>query len=211
MEDLSLEFPLLKQHCNFKEALVVVDWLAKLHAQFLGKTPEGLWPIGTYWHLETRQDEFTAMEDSPLKANAQKIDNKLNVARYKTIVHGDAKVANFCFSKDLKQVAAVDFQYVGGGCGIKDVIYLMGSCLTDNECEKHESELLDFYFKELNQALLKSKSSIDFAELEKEWRSLYPIAWTDFTRFLLGWMPTHQKLNRYSYHLLEQTISQFYK
>jgi hypothetical protein len=212
LEDLDASgFPIRKSNLNKNEIKVCLKWLANFHAIFMNVKPTDLWEIGTYWHLATRPDELNAMENGKLKAVAHLIDEKLNNCKFQTIVHGDAKVANFCFSKDLKQVAAVDFQYVGGGCGIKDVIYLMGSCLTDNECEKHESELLDFYFKELNQALLKSKSSIDFAELEKEWRSLYPIAWTDFTRFLLGWMPTHQKLNRYSYHLLEQTISQFYK
>lgn len=210
LEDLDASgFPVRKSSLNKNEIKVCLKWLANFHAIFMNVKPTDLWEVGTYWHLATRPDEFNEMANSKLKETAHLIDEKLNNCKFQTIVHGDAKVANFCFSKDLKQVAAVDFQYVGGGCGIKDVIYLMGSCLTDNECEKHETELLDFYFTELNQALLKKNSSINFTVLEEEWRDLYPIAWTDFTRFLLGWMPTHQKLNRYSYRLLEQTISQF--
>ena len=81
--------------------------------------------------------------------------------------------------------------------------------MNELECERYEKELLDYYFSELKSALAKNNKTIDFTELEQEWRYLHPIAWTDFTRFLLGWMPTHQKLNKYSYRLLEQTISQF--
>lgn len=210
LEDIDTSgFPIRKSRLDKNEIKVCLKWLANFHATFMNVKPKDLWEVGTYWHLATRPDEFNEMANGKLKVVAHLIDEKLNSCRYHTIVHGDAKVANFCFSKDLKLVAAVDFQYVGGGCGIKDVIYLMGSCLSDYECEKFEEELLNYYFTELNQALLKNKSSIDFAELEKEWRYLYPIAWTDFTRFLLGWMPTHQKLNRYSYRLLEHTISLF--
>ena len=66
--------------------------------------------------------------------------------KFKTIVHGDAKLANFCFSHDLSNVAAVDFQYVGGGCGMKDVAYFLGSCLNDQELRTTENELLDFTY-----------------------------------------------------------------
>ncbi|TXB65856.1 DUF1679 domain-containing protein [Vicingus serpentipes] len=207
LEDLDASgFPIRKSSLNKNEIKICLKWLANFHAIFMNTKPTNLWEVGTYWNLATRPDELEVMKNIELKEAAHLIDEKLNSCKFQTFVHGDAKVANFCFSKDLKYVAVVDFQYVGGGCGIKDVIYLMGSCLSDDECEKHESELLDFYFKELKQALLKNNSSINFSELEKEWRYLYPIAWTDFTRFLLGWMPTHQKLNRYSYQLLTKTL-----
>ena len=138
------------------------------------------------------------MEDIPLKNAALKLDASLNNARYQTIVHGDAKLANFCFSKTDNQVAAVDFQYVGGGVGIKDVAYLVGSCLQEEDCERLEEKILTTYFKALQNALQKQHSSLCFEELEAEWRSLYPIAWTDFYRFLKGWSPGHWKINSYS-------------
>jgi thiamine kinase-like enzyme len=67
-----------------------------------------------------------------LKEAAPVIDEKLNTCAYKTFVHGDAKLANFCFAPD-GQVAGVDFQYVGGGCGMKDVAYFIGSCLNEKD------------------------------------------------------------------------------
>ncbi len=118
-------------------------------------------------------------------------------------MHGDAKLANFCFSEDGTNIAAVDFQYVGGGCGMKDVAYFIGSCLSNDACERFENELLDFYFTELQQSI---HSAIDFNQLEEDWRRMYPIAVADFTRFLLGWMPTHQKVNDYSLRKTKEVL-----
>ena len=65
----------------------------------------GLWaPIG----FSQRPQELAALRDNNLKVAAQQIDP----SHYKTIVHGDAKLANFVFQK---KVPGVDFQYVGGG------------------------------------------------------------------------------------------------
>ncbi|MFT5840826.1 MAG: hypothetical protein ACI9UT_003340, partial [Flavobacteriales bacterium] len=38
---------------------------------------------------------------------------------------------------------------------------------------------------------------VDFKHLQQEWRSLYPLVWADFYRFLLGWSPDHYKINPY--------------
>ena len=131
LEDLdSSGYPIRKSHLSLNEVKVCVGWLANFHATFINNNPDELWPKGTYWHLATRPDELQEMNSGPLKDAAYQIDSILNNCKYKTIAHGDAKVANFCFSKDLNSVAAVDFQYVGGGCGMKDLIYLLGSCLT---------------------------------------------------------------------------------
>lgn len=209
LEDLDAAgYPLRLEQLELEELKVCLAWLANFHATFLQEKPKGLWEIGTYWHLTTRQEEWEAMEASFLKEHAALIDQKLNGAKYHTLVHGDAKVANFCFSSDRQSVAAVDFQYVGAGCGMKDVIYLMSSCFTVEACVRHEKEILDFYFDQLQQALSKKQQSIDFRALEKEWRSLYPYAWADFVRFLKGWEPEHQKLNFYSEKKAQEVAEQ---
>lgn len=179
-------------------------WLAHFHATFLGCTPDGLWPVGTYWHLQTRPDELAAMPDGRLKDAAPILDARLRATAFPTLVHGDAKLANFCFSQNA--VAAVDFQYVGGGCGIKDVAYFISSCLDEDECEALESSLLDTYFAALRGALSEANADVDFAALQAEWRALYPVAWTDFFRFLQGWSPGHYKIHRYSQRLARQVL-----
>jgi len=201
LEDLDAAgFSLRKQRVNWQEIKACLEWLAKFHASYLGKTPEGLWKIGTYWHLATRPHELDVLEDIALKEAATAIDAKLNNCEYKTFVHGDAKLANFCFAKN-RQVAGVDFQYVGGGCGMKDVAYFVGSCLDETNCERLETKILDTYFTKLHQTL----GSINDA-LEKEWRALYPVAWADFHRFLKGWSPGHWKINSYSERITKQVI-----
>nr|WP_299207434.1 oxidoreductase family protein [uncultured Brumimicrobium sp.] len=206
LEDLDTQYPVRKQHLTIPEVKVCLKWLANFHATFLNEKPEGLWEIGTYWHLATRPDEFASMKASDLKDKAKTIDEILNNCQYQTFVHGDAKVANFCFSNDGNSVAAVDFQYVGGGCGMKDVAYFLGSCLSGEECEKHESEALNFYFMELKIASTEKLSPSEFQQLEQEWREMYPIAVADFIRFLKGWMPSHEKVNGYSEGLVEKVL-----
>ncbi|HEY5653992.1 MAG TPA: phosphotransferase [Pontiella sp.] len=182
-----------------------LSWLAYFHAAFMGEPPEGLWTSGTYWHLETRPDELAELGDSELKHAAPAIDQKLKDSPFQTLVHGDAKLANFCFSTN-GNVAAVDFQYVGGGCGMKDIAYFLSSCLSENECERQEEALLDFYFETLKKALIHYNKSIDFSALEADWRALYPVAWTDFFRFLQGWSPGHWKIHRYSERLAREVL-----
>jgi len=186
-----------------------LSWLAHFHATFMGAEPRGLWEQGTYWHLDTRPDELAilAKEDPALKDAAVAIDQKLRASPYQTLVHGDAKLANFCFSEDGASVAAVDFQYVGAGCGMKDVAYLVGSCLDEHACEREESALLGLYFGVLRGALTAQGTNLDLDALERDWRSLYPVAWTDFHRFLKGWSPGHWKINGYSERLAREVLA----
>ena len=59
LEDLNASgFDLRHQSLNLDGVKRVLEWLARFHATFIGVEPDGLWPIGTYWHLETRPDEY---------------------------------------------------------------------------------------------------------------------------------------------------------
>lgn len=199
MEDLNASgYPERKSAVNLTEIKNCLTWLANFHSTYMMQKPDGLWEIGSYWHLDTRPEELQVMQDLELQHAAQAIDNKLNGAKYQTIIHGDAKLANFCFSKDASQVAAVDFQYVGGGCGMKDVAYFLSSCLLEKDCVQYEEELLNHYFGVLKNNLNNSPLPINTQEVIKDWTVLYKYAWADFYRFLDGWSPRHWKMHEYS-------------
>jgi aminoglycoside phosphotransferase (APT) family kinase protein len=148
LEDLDAAgFPSRRRSLSDAEIDACLSWLASFHATFVhraGETsPADLWPQGTYWHLATRQDELEAMPRGALRDAATEIDTALEAGTHRTLVHGDAKTANFCFGP--ASVAAVDFQYVGGGCGMKDVVYFF-SCLGEARCERAAEGWLDTYF-----------------------------------------------------------------
>ena len=212
LTDLSVAgFAEIKSSATLSDVRACLNWLAHFHATFLQQPSKGLWDCGTYWHLDTRPDELAALEDPRLKRATPLIDQTLKQCRYQTLVHGDAKLANFCFTPTnsgtaASPVAAVDFQYVGAGCGMKDVAYFIGSCLSDGECEKLEAALLNHYFQALKTAVSEYHPQVDTLQLEQEWRSLFDVAWADFHRFLKGWSPDHWKLNSYSERLTQRVI-----
>jgi len=215
LEDLKeCGFPLVKSTTGRKNVSACLHWLAAFHADFLGENPAGLWDQGTYWHLETRQQEWQVLKDSKLKEAAVPIDHRLKSARYKTLLHGDTKLANFCFSADGQKAAAVDFQYIGGGCGMKDLAYFIGSCYSDEQCEKMETPLLDEYFSYLESAIEQRQrgprpvANLDIPLLLAEWRSLYPVAWADFHRFLKGWTGGRWNKNSYSEKICRRVIEE---
>ena len=208
LEDLDhAGYPSRLSRAGRKQMEICLQWLAGFHATFMGEQPVGLWETGCYWHLETRPEELAALDDAALKAAAEIIDRRLKNAIYQTLVHGDAKLANFCFSEAGDRVATVDFQYVGGGCGMKDVAYFIGSCLDEDGCEKYEAALLDCYFEALREALGTLQPRMDVAAVEAEWRALFPLAWTDFHRFLKGWSPGHWKINSYSERVAREVLA----
>ncbi|MGB3725832.1 MAG: phosphotransferase [Glaciecola sp.] len=195
-----------------------IKWLAHFHANFMhGKAQSSLdkvWPIGTYWHLATRPDEYQNMPNCALKTHAHHIDDALNQARFQTLLHGDAKLANFCFQaanthSSAQVVAAVDFQYTGKGAGVKDVIYFLGSCFDSDGLFAYSDGLIDLYFTTLTAALKDTAAHVNAAAVEDEWRALVCVAWADFERFLMGWSPEHKKRHQYSHQQTQLAIESF--
>jgi len=209
MEDLDNNgFDQRKDRANWQSLSVAIRWLAYFHAKFMGSPKDKLWAHGTYWHLSTRQDELNAMPDSDYKQYARGIDQVLNNARFQTLVHGDAKFENLCFHRNGHDVAAVDFQYIGQGSGVKDLAYLAGSCLDNEGLNEFGDAIIDEYITQLKQALVHYKINLDFDALEQETRELYPVAWADFYRFLLGWNPESWKICDYMKQLSQKGLEQ---
>ena len=195
MEDLDKSgYNIRKNFASWQDLAIAIRWLAYFHARFMGVEGKELWPVGCYWHLATRQDEFTAMPASNIKHYAKAIDAKLNQASFKTLVHGDAKFENLCFHQNGQAVAAVDFQYSGLGSGVKDLAYLVGSCLHQNQLVEFDKLIVPEYLKQLKSALAHYNQPINFEDLTTETYLLYPVAWADFYRFLLGWNPQSWKI-----------------
>lgn len=179
MEDLAeAGFPKIITDAKLEHLRACLTWLANFHARCIGVCSDKLWHTGTYWHLATRPDELEALQDTELKNAAQLIDQTLSQAKFKTLVHGDAKLANFCFEQDELSVAAVDFQYVGHGCAMKDVALFMSSAVKPERCAEMEVWVLDTYFAQLQQALMVYQPNLDPDEVEREWRSLF-FTWSD--------------------------------
>jgi thiamine kinase-like enzyme len=207
LEDLrECGFPVLKSSCSLAEAKVCIRWLAQFHILHLQRKPQGLWPTGSYWHLATRPDELAILQDKPLKKAASELDKRLSENPFQTLIHGDAKLANFCFSEDNQEVAAVDFQYVGAGCGMKDVILFISSAVKPEHCAQQAPILVNYYFEVLKKMAL--HSTFDGDQLELAWRPLYSITWADFQRFIKGWSPDHWKINSYSELLTQQALEE---
>lgn len=185
-------------------------WFARFHANFLGAAPEGLWTTGTYWHLDTRPDELRSMTHRGLRSAAAALDRRLSEAKHRSFVHGDAKIENFCFpapDAGISGVAAVDFQYVGGGAGIRDIAYFFSSIWGSTECETQAADALAYYFGRLVDALGQRLTPLAAEALEQEWRSLYPMAWADFYRFLDGWAPGHAEDHAYSERMIHAALA----
>ncbi|NYR11920.1 phosphotransferase [Pseudoalteromonas sp. MIP2626] len=179
----------------------VIKWLAHFHAfnltiEAVTHAAEKLWPQGNYWHLSTRPDELTKLQQSAIKQVAAKLNTTLCNSAYKTVIHGDAKLANFAINKQ-QHVLGYDFQYVGAGVGVIDVMYFMTSCFNETQLHQHADSCLEWYFSELKLALGVYHPKVEASKVINDWRNLWSVAWADFYRFLAGWSPEHKKINSY--------------
>ncbi|MDQ9091729.1 kinase [Pseudoalteromonas haloplanktis] len=175
----------------------IVKWLGYFHAFHFQVNPDGLWQQGNYWHLATRPDEYENMHESTLKQHADKIDKILRNCPYQTLIHGDAKLANFAVNNSTMDVLGYDFQYTGGGVGVVDVMYFLGSCLNEQQLEDTADDYLASYFRHFSGAMQQFGHSEYTAVVLNAWQTLWPVAWADFYRFLMGWSPEHVKVNAY--------------
>eukprot|EP00951_Prasinocladus_malaysianus_P020552 scaffold168335_cov42-Prasinocladus_malaysianus.AAC.1 len=68
------QFPRYSGSLSLEEARAALTWLASFHAFFWGSpAPSGLWDQGTFWHLDTRRDEFEDIALPELKAAGHKV------------------------------------------------------------------------------------------------------------------------------------------
>lgn len=102
-------------------------------------------------------------------------------------MHGDAKAANIMFSKDGKEAAMYDFQYVGKGLGVVDLVYFLGTSVERGVMRNQTTvdKLLGAYWEELERCA-------DKKELEKMGgleglKSDLNVAIVDWWRFMAGW------------------------
>lgn len=205
LEDLSTQYKPIESF-SIEKVKTVIRFLADFHSMSFSDEPEHLWEQGSYWYLDTRPDEFEQMEDVWLHHHAKFLDQTLKSSPYQTFIHGDSKMANYLFDED-NNIAAVDFQYVGKGCGMRDLVSLF-SGLGPKMNSILEEELLGIYFTQLERRCKAAGYLFDFKDLERNWRLLYPVAWADYARFLDGWAPHHWKITPYLQEQIEKVQKQ---
>mmetsp|Transcript_29587 Transcript_29587/g.48824 ORF Transcript_29587/g.48824 Transcript_29587/m.48824 type:complete len:321 (-) Transcript_29587:26-988(-) len=159
---------------------LVLEWLAHFHAATWQSECRGLQEIGTYWHLDTRPDEWDGMSscgwEGRLKRAARAIDEFLkDETSIQSCVHGDVKDANVMW--DGHAVAMCDFQYVGRGCPLKDLCYfLCSNGVADDE------EYVDVYYQKLCSKIKDSPPPN-----RKEFDKVLELCYCDYLRFMCGW------------------------
>jgi len=193
MKDQREEFPLYARTLSLAEAKAALSWLAAFHAFFWGQPcPAGLWEQGTFWHLDTRREEFENIGWPALAGAADAVDLYLKAkgagadnAEHMTVVHGDFKQENLLFSSDGQRCAAHDFQYCGRGLGAKDIAYLFCAGLSSQLLPAHEEELLQHYHTELMARL--APAGLGRGYTLQTLQLHLNLALVDFVRFMDGW------------------------
>lgn len=191
MSDLAPQYPSRHSGFGLPHAKAVLSWLAAFHAQFWAPAArvEGVWEEGCYWHLATRIEELAAIGrgDGSVKNQAFAIAEELRSGPSITLLHGDAKAANFLFNDAVPEeptCVAYDFQYTGYGDPMKDVVYALSSSTASATVGRHEEELLRHYHTQLTTRLTHEQAEAYSLEYMKERLEL---AAADYYRFMAGW------------------------
>lgn len=163
----------------------VVNWMARFHAATWQAPPEKLQAVGTYWHLDTRPDEWDRISrkgwEGRLKLAARAIDERLKRDPLQCWVHGDTKDANI-LQYDAERLSFCDYQYVGRGPPTKDLAYYFCS---SGVSDREQSKLLGLYFEILSRYL--EEQGIDPLPTRQQLDDSYELACADYCRFMAGW------------------------
>lgn len=196
MEDVRNLGPHYQRKANvldMEEGKALLDWLARFHAVNWKAVPTeggtmGLWSEGSFWQLDSRTTEFGQIEDDwrMLHTIGQYVHEQLQRSSFRTVIHGDAKSANFFFYKTggaTVSIAGYDFQYCGFADGMRDVAYVLCCSIQPDLVEAFEEELLMHY----HQALLAHLEQLHaeeytFDQLQKH----FDLCVVDLARFMSG-------------------------
>ena len=178
---------------DLKQTRATLQALARMHAFFwLGNKTEplasSLWPIATYWdqakqpadqanRLSTLFSRFVADFGDPavseaakskdygalLALHAERLEKEVHQGEKQTIIHGDAKSANFFYktsssAEEGLDVGVIDFQWTGKGLCATDVAYAMWAC-PQSQVLDQEQQLVEYYHGQLAQELVKLELS----------------------------------------------------
>lgn len=146
--------------------------------------------------------------------------------KYRTLIHGDPKHANFFFRSKIEsdsdekniEVGVIDFQWSGFGLAATDVAHHITSAVSSSALSldgKGEDELLDHYYSCLSKELIKFGVAKSVEEIETSifpremLQRQYEIAVLDVCRivFAYAWRrwnaedkPTAESFNRNAYN-----------
>ncbi|PVF97242.1 hypothetical protein CPB86DRAFT_826584 [Serendipita vermifera] len=228
LEDLSISFPNpAPVSMTLEDTEVVLKWLANFHGTFWGfhrrqevrealipppleyegTQVSGVWGQGTYWYLDTRQQEWQGTDEAEygwLLKWADKVaaNMKQEAQKWGTLIHGDVKGANIVFSTGPGQsrgCALYDFQYTGVGLVTRDIVCLFSKSVQAALIQgiEQEEELLRVYHSELLVKIASrrndgqatgSSPDAEFGEYKFEtlWRH-WEMTIVDWCRFMAGW------------------------
>lgn len=152
--------------------------------------------IGTMRYLEQKHPEYLTASTQSLGRRIEKAGSAISRllakesvgSQYGTLIHGDYKAANLFFPNDPESadsVAAVDFQFTGGGLGVEDVAYLLYPDARGDHFE-YEEELLETYHEELILQLITQQKGGPSTMPLKVFRNYYELARIDMTRYWLS-------------------------